>query len=531
MVLFEDSLGLRHPVPSSGYRAVPAVSGDDGDDGRASQARPDGEGGNAGDERRLGCCRNGCSFWVLGMLNNFAYVVVLCGAGALADSFGMGKYTGVVPWANVSVGLGVRMLNMCCLETRASARISATGAVFLVGYAMLALSVFHSFWACIVAIVLLGAANSFGESVVLGYLQGFPPAITGAWSSGTGMAGVGGALYYLLLWLLFNGHMNWDCTRTLYTIYASMIPIPILYVAIFRWGPTHWLVGRSSQRDLAAEHPPQQDADQGADAQCADAQADMDAQAPAQAVQGEHAALGGGDQCVHEGGEAEGMERGCGRVLRVGAQVYHTALQLGAVYFFEYVVSVAFAIRAPSAEINGAWWCRNGYQVLQMAYQTGVFLSRSSLGVLRVRRVGILTLLQAANFVGWYLHAVHHVLQSWQQVACMCWVGILGGLMYVNVFANVSPCPHPPHTQPRPNPLNADGTCCDALACGPSSPHHPTPSSASACVRPAPQPCEYVVYMQDVQRSHNLLTTSSFSAPPPPRPPRWHGLMAAEAGR
>eukprot|EP00802_Teleaulax_amphioxeia_P016189 Tamp_16302.p2 GENE.Tamp_16302~~Tamp_16302.p2 ORF type:complete len:203 (-),score=53.00 Tamp_16302:864-1442(-) len=131
------------------------------------------------------------------------------------------------------------------------------------------------------------------------------------------------------------------------------------------------------------------------------------------------------------------MERGCGRVLRVGAQVYHTALQLGAVYFFEYVVSVAFAIRAPSAEINGAWWCRNGYQVLQMAYQTGVFLSRSSLGVLRVRRVGILTLLQAANFVGWYLHAVHHVLQSWQQVACMCWVGILGGLVYVNVFANL----------------------------------------------------------------------------------------------
>ena len=90
---------------------------------------------------RLRSCRNFCSFLVLGMLNNFAYVVVLCGAANLADSFGAGKLTGVVTWANVSVGLGVRMLNMCCLETSENTRIYATATVFLLGFGLLATSV------------------------------------------------------------------------------------------------------------------------------------------------------------------------------------------------------------------------------------------------------------------------------------------------------------------------------------------------------------------------------------------------------
>lgn len=118
----------------------------EGEDERKEE-REEGEDGNARMrvDPRLGSCRNWSSFWMLGMLNNFAYVVILCGAANLADSFGAGKLTGVVPWANVSIGLGSRMLNMCCLEAPVKTRILTTGTVFFLGYGLLATSVRKKF--------------------------------------------------------------------------------------------------------------------------------------------------------------------------------------------------------------------------------------------------------------------------------------------------------------------------------------------------------------------------------------------------
>lgn len=49
----------------------------------------------------------------------------------------------------------------------------------------------------LLGIVLAGAACSFGEGVVLGYLKLFDSMLVNAWSSGTGMAGVGGSALYL----------------------------------------------------------------------------------------------------------------------------------------------------------------------------------------------------------------------------------------------------------------------------------------------------------------------------------------------
>ena len=101
-----------------------------------------------------------------------------------------------------------------------------------------------------------------------------------------------------------------------------------------------------------------------------------------------------------------------GRICLIAWQVSGVSLNLMAVYFFEYVVSVGFAIRSPSAAKNGDWWCRNGYQVLQVTYQSGVLASRSSLGLVRVRRLWIISLLQAVNFAGWCANAQLHFLES-----------------------------------------------------------------------------------------------------------------------
>ena len=77
-------------------------------------------------------------------------------------------------------------------------RTAITTGINAFGIAILTISPqIGSFWIAIGAIVLIGSACSFGESVILGYLKAFPQRYTGAWSSGTGLAGVAGSLYYL----------------------------------------------------------------------------------------------------------------------------------------------------------------------------------------------------------------------------------------------------------------------------------------------------------------------------------------------
>ena len=161
-------------------------------------------------------------FFVLGCLNNFAYVVfepsnvtkyftrasrsntsnhryvvIISGAKSLAtnDFENSKKLIGVINWALVGLGLAARALNMFMETWSARLRTAITATVNFVGIAILTISPHTgSFWIAIGSIVMIGSACSFGESVILGYLKVFPQRYTGAWSSGTGLAGVAGSL-------------------------------------------------------------------------------------------------------------------------------------------------------------------------------------------------------------------------------------------------------------------------------------------------------------------------------------------------
>ena len=136
-------------------------------------------------------------FFVLGCLNNFAYVVIISGAKSLAtnDFENSKSLIGVINWALVGLGLAARALNMFMETWSARLRTAITATVNFVGIAILTISPHTgSFWIAIGSIVMIGSACSFGESVILGYLKVFPQRYTGAWSSGTGLAGVAGSL-------------------------------------------------------------------------------------------------------------------------------------------------------------------------------------------------------------------------------------------------------------------------------------------------------------------------------------------------
>ena len=62
------------------------------------------------------------------------------------------------------------------------------------------------------------------------------------------------------------------------------------------------------------------------------------------------------------------------------------------------------------------------FLVVQLCYQFGVLLSRSSLGILRVRKVHILTLLQFLNFLAWGVLVLTQSVGVWLQFVLMVWV-------------------------------------------------------------------------------------------------------------
>ena len=112
------------------------------------------------------------------------------------------------------------------------------------------------------------------------------------------------------------------------------------------------------------------------------------------------------------------------------------ALQLGLVYFLEYVVCVGFSSLANphSKDKDAEWLSRNSYEVLSACYQLGVLISRSSISFIVIDQVEYLTVGQFANWVLWLLQVCFYFIPLHALFPSMVVVGIFAGLAYVNVF-------------------------------------------------------------------------------------------------
>lgn len=78
---------------------------------------------------------------------------------------------------------------------------------------------------------------------------------------------------------------------------------------------------------------------------------------------------------------------------------------------------------------------KNGFIIFAFCYQFGVLISRSSLDLIKVKRVEIVTLLQLINFIFWFINTQYFFLQNYfVMFAWMVFIGLMGGCSYVNVM-------------------------------------------------------------------------------------------------
>lgn len=88
------------------------------------------------------------------------------------------------------------------------------------------------------------------------------------------------------------------------------------------------------------------------------------------------------------------------------------------------------------------------YPAYNAIYQVGVFISRSSTPFFRIHDLYFPSILQVVNLVLLTLHALWDFIPSVYIVfVIIFWEGLLGGLVYVNTFAEIGDRVHPEHRE------------------------------------------------------------------------------------
>lgn len=332
-------------------------------------------------------------FWVLGLCNNFGYVVMLSAAHDIIARFDKvheqtaGEITtevlqrqchivstGAILLADVVPGLGVKII-VPFLPFWVNLRVFS--AIFLTTMSFLLVAFADSQMIAVIGVACTSAACGIGESTILAYCSNYHRNTLSAWSSGTGGAGIIGSIAYAgLVALGFNSRDTM----------LIMMTIPTAQCIAF------WIVLRKPE--VVQEEKTISVIDLDPDSK-----------------------------------ELEGLVE---RIKYMGKLMKYMGPLLF-VYFFEYFINQGlfeleyFEDSFLDKEAQYRWLC--------VDYQIGVFISRSSVNIVHFRMIWMFAFLQFLN-VAYFLTEVIYFYSPtiWIPFAVVLWEGLLGGGAYVNTF-------------------------------------------------------------------------------------------------
>lgn len=365
--------------------------------------------------------RNWLGLFILGSINNLPYVIVVSAAKTIADSFDENNQVGLVFGANVALSIVVKLANtFLLLKTRYWIRYVINAVLMLIG--LFGVAYAFSFWFALVCIVFVGASAAFGENVALGYLRLFPSKMVNAWSSGTGMAGLlGSAIYITFGCVVGAGGQNTDKLKNL-TKYAFLLTSPAVLLYLF----SYFVIIKPPKPEVSQE----EEAGSIASGNIQDEE-EVEEYKPLlhDAVSGEEKVF---EVPPHLQNVHTSQETTFRRILRCFKVTGWLSFNLCAVYLFEYVVQGCSAKVRPKSEYNVG--CPELYAGLALCYQAGVFVSRSSVQLVQIKRVEVMTILQGINMLIWLFDVHYKFIPTAILPALMVYVGLLGGASYVNIF-------------------------------------------------------------------------------------------------
>ncbi|GAO50795.1 hypothetical protein G7K_4916-t1 [Saitoella complicata NRRL Y-17804] len=344
------------------------------------------------------------SFFLFGLINNVLFVIIL---SAALDLVGPLIPKGVVLLADTLPSFAVKLAAPYFFHlVPYPVRIVICVALSFVGMQVVAWGAETNVPLRLFGIVLASLSSGIGEITFLQLTHFHPTLSLAFFSSGTGGAGLLGGFSYLA----FTTYIGWSVPTTLNLL--SFLPF-ILAIAYFFILPSPTGDG----------HPPSH-------AQYAPIAEDEDGRVvPAPEFYTSPVAK--------DGTWVDGMKQ---RFHKSKALFMPYMLPLFIVYVAEYLINqgVAPTLLFPLEE-TPFHRIRDAYPTYATIYQLGVFLSRSSTPLYRLHNLYAPSLLQFTLFVFLALQSLFYFLPSVYWIFGITFIeGVLGGLVYVNAFHEVS---------------------------------------------------------------------------------------------
>ncbi|KAK2593459.1 battenin CLN3 protein [Conoideocrella luteorostrata] len=357
------------------------------------------------------------AFWLLGLINNVLYVIIL---SAAQDLVGPSVPKGVVLLADVLPSFFAKLIAPYFIHhVPYRLRVLVFIALSAAGMLMVALTPLSKSVAVqMVGVVLASLSSGGGELSFLGLSHYYGHASLVGWGSGTGAAGLVGAGLYVILteWWKFSVKDS--------LLFSACLPA-IMFVSFFVILPSAPLQA-SQQKDY--ETVPERD--------LADEDVEDLPQRPASA-----ALLAPDPSSVHAAySSRRGTSNSLKNNLRRAKSLFVPYMApLVIVYVAEYTINqgvsptLLFPVESsPFDEFRGF------YPFYGFLYQLGVFISRSSTPFIRIHRLYIPSFLQIGNMVLLILQSLYFFLPSVYIIfVIIFWEGLLGGAVYVNCFAEI----------------------------------------------------------------------------------------------
>lgn len=264
----------------------------------------------------------------------------------------------------------------------------------------------------LMGVLLASLSSGGGELSFLGLVHYYGPFSLAAWGSGTGGAGLIGAGTYALATTTFGLSVK-------STLLASAFLPAIMLVSFFAILPLEPL--KTGRKILHAK-----DDD---DVRNADHEVEREG------------LLAPGDSEFHPAQEPKKLLTTFKHNLRRAKSLFWPYMcPLLLVYIAEYTINqgVSPTLLFPLEETPFKHY-RAFYPTYNAIYQVGVFISRSSTPFFRIHNLYLPSILQVVNLVLLTIQSLTGIIPSIYIVfAIIFWEGLLGGLVYVNTFAEIS---------------------------------------------------------------------------------------------
>ncbi|XP_041633892.1 battenin isoform X2 [Cheilinus undulatus] len=371
--------------------------------------------------------RNWSGFWLLGLCNNFAYVVMLSAAhdilkkqesenntasvsGTLSVDFQGGnssnssRYdcnpvsTAAVLLADILPTLVIKLFAPFVIH-KMPYGFRVLFCSIMAATSFLLVSFSSAVWMSLLGVIFASVSSGLGELSFLSLTVFFSRNVLGGWGSGTGGAGVAGAF-------LYSGLTQVGLTPRVTLLIMLVVPVMMLISYFFLLDPPSSL---PQWRNKVTAY---------------------------EAVGSEES------ERLIDGADEE--EKSTTEEWTVGPLTFTEKLQvikgllkfvfpLGLVYFAEYFINQGLMelLYFPDFFLSHA----EQYRWYQTLYQVGVLVSRSSLCCVKIRKLWALSLLQVVNAALLLFAVKYQFLPSaWLVFVIILYEGLLGGAAYVNTF-------------------------------------------------------------------------------------------------